>query len=318
MRALKRQNFTMNSHDRRTKLHGVMWKPDGEVRAVVQLVHGMIEYIERYDEFASWLAERGVFVIGHDHLGHGDSVLSEEDWGFFEEENGNRVLLDDIHQVRIRVQEKYPDVPYVIVGHSMGSFLTRQYLCLHGEGIRAAVILGTGDMPAGLLRFGMFLTSSMAAVEGWRHRSKLVKIIVFGSYNKKIHPHRTDSDWITRDEAIVDAYKKGKKTSFDFTLNGYYNLFYSMLCLKKRSYLEQMPKNFPILLAAGAEDPVGSYGKGVQRVYEEFGRLGVEQVECKLYENDRHEILNELDREQVYEDIGTWILRQIEGGKAPE
>lgn len=300
----------MNSHDNRTRLHGMMWKPEGEVKAVVQLVHGMVEYIERYDAFASYLAERGIFVIGHDHLGHGDSVCSEEDWGFFEEENGNRVLLDDIHQIRLRAVEKYPDVPYIIVGHSMGSFLTRQYLCIHGEGIHAAVILGTGDMPAEILRFGMFLTSTMAHFKGWRHRSRLVKLIAFGSYNKKIHPHRTDCDWISRDEAVVDAYKAGKKTSFNFTLNGYYNLFYSMLCLKRKDYLERMPKELPVLFAAGAEDPVGAYGKGVEKVRDEFLSFGLTHVEFKLYAEDRHELLNELDREQVYEDVGTWILRQ--------
>ena len=312
---MKRQNFTLNSHDHITKLHGMMWKPEKEVRAVVQLVHGMIEYVERYDAFASWLAERGIFVIGHDHLGHGDSVVCRDDWGFFEEENGNRVLLEDMHQVRLRVQEKFPDVPYLIVGHSMGSFLTRQYLCLHGEGIHAAVILGTGDMPAGLLRFGMFLTSSMASVRGWRYRSRLVKLIVFGTYNKRIHPHRTDSDWISRDEAIVDAYKKEPRTSFDFTLNGYYNLFYSMYCLKNRDYLERMPTDFPILLAAGAEDPVGSYGEGVRRVQKELLALGVKQVDLKLDPDDRHELLNELDREQVFEDIGGWILQTLDNGQ---
>ena len=149
---MKRGTFTMNSHDGKTKLHGVTWEPEGEARAVVQIVHGMIEYIERYDGFASYLAERGYFVIGHDHLGHGESAASQDDWGFFEEENGNRVLLEDIHQVRRRAQERYPDAPYILLGHSMGSFLVRQYLCIKGEGICEAVILGTGNMPASLLR----------------------------------------------------------------------------------------------------------------------------------------------------------------------
>lgn len=297
----------MNSHDGKTKLHGVTWEPEGKVRAVVQIVHGMIEYIERYDGFASYLAERGYFVIGHDHLGHGESAASQDDWGFFEEENGNRVLLEDIHQVRRRAQERYPDAPYILLGHSMGSFLVRQYLCIKGEGICEAVILGTGNMPASLLRFGMFVTSTMAAVTGWRFRSRLVKLMVFGSYNKGIVPHRTAFDWISRDEAVVDTYRSEPKTSFDFTLNGYYNLFYSMLWLKKEEHLRRMRKDLPVLFASGTADPVGSYGKGVEAAAESFRAHGVTHVDVKLYPADRHEILNELDRQQVYEDLWRWM-----------
>ena len=265
---MKRGTFTMNSHDGKTKLHGVTWEPEGEARAVVQIVHGMIEYIERYDGFASYLAERGYFVIGHDHLGHGESAASQDDWGFFEEENGNRVLLEDIHQVRRRAQERYPDAPYILLGHSMGSFLVRQYLCIKGEGICEAVILGTGNMPASLLRFGMFVTSTMAA---------------------------------------VDTYRSEPKTSFDFTLNGYYNLFYSMLWLKKEEHLRRMRKDLPVLFASGTADPVGSYGKGVEAAAESFRAHGVTHVDVKLYPADRHEILNELDRQQVYEDLWRWM-----------
>ena len=304
---MKRGTFTMNSHDGKTKLHGVTWEPEGEVRAVVQIVHGMIEYIERYDGFASYLAERGYFVIGHDHLGHGESAASQDDWGFFEEENGNRVLLEDIHQVRRRAQERYPDAPYILLGHSMGSFLVRQYLCIKGEGICEAVILGTGNMPASLLRFGMFVTSTMAAVTGWRFRSRLVKLMVFGSYNKGIVPHRTAFDWISRDEAVVDTYRSEPKTSFDFTMNGYYNLFYSMLWLKKEEHLRRMRKDLPVLFASGTADPVGSYGKGVEAAAESFRAHGVTHVDVKLYPADRHEILNELDRQQVYEDLWRWM-----------
>lgn len=274
---------------------------------MVQIVHGMIEYIERYDGFASYLAERGYFVIGHDHLGHGESAASQDDWGFFEEENGNRVLLEDIHQVRRRAQERYPDAPYILLGHSMGSFLVRQYLCIKGEGICEAVILGTGNMPASLLRFGMFVTSTMAAVTGWRFRSRLVKLMVFGSYNKGIVPHRTAFDWISRDEAVVDTYRSEPKTSFDFTLNGYYNLFYSMLWLKKEEHLRRMRKDLPVLFASGTADPVGSYGKGVEAAAESFRAHGVTHVDVKTYPADRHEILNELDRQQVYEDLWRWM-----------
>ena len=210
-------------------------------------------------------------------------------------------------------REAYPGLAVILLGHSMGSFLVPQYLCIKGEGICEAVILGTGNMPASLLRFGMFVTSTMAAVTGWRFRSRLVKLMVFGSYNKGIVPHRTAFDWISRDEAVVDTYRSEPKTSFDFTLNGYYNLFYSMLWLKKEEHLRRMRKELPVLFASGTADPVGSYGKGVEAAAESFRAHGVTHVDVKLYPADRHEILNELDRQQVYEDL--W--RRMEENRIP-
>ena len=304
---MKRQTFGLNSHDGRTRLHGVVWRPEGEPKAVLQLVHGMVEYIERYDGFASYMAQQGFLVVGHDHLGHGESIVTKEDYGYFEEMNGNRVLLEDIHQIRKIYQDKYPDLPYLILGHSMGSFLVRQYLYLYGQGLQGAAILGTGDMSREVLRFGMFLTSAMAAHKGWRHRSKLVQAIAFGSYNKRFKPRRTNCDWICSEESVVDEYVKGEKTTFIFTLNGFYNLFYSLYCLTNKSYLERMPKSLPVLFAWGEEDPVGDYGKGVRRVIRQFQEVGMEQVDTMAYPGCRHEILNEKNRMQVYEDIGGWL-----------
>lgn len=308
---MKKEEFCFKSSDGKTGIHAVKWIPEGEVKAVLQISHGMVEYIERYEEFASHMAAQGILTAGHDHLGHGHSIGSEEDFGYFADEQGNTKLLRDINEMRKRLQKEYPDVPYFLLGHSMGSFLARQYICVYGQGLSGAVIMGTGYQPKALTVAGMALTKVMAALKGWRYRSRLIDNMAFGSYNKKFEPARTDKDWLSRNEGNVDAYKKEKRCSFMFTLNGYYNLFLSLYKLSCRDYVGKMPKELPVFFVSGEDDPVGGFGDGVKKVYRQFVGLGLENVSMKLYPDDRHEILNELDRDIVYEDIAKWITNLI-------
>lgn len=307
---MRKEHMTYKSNDGRTKIHAICWIPEGEVKAVLQISHGMVEYIDRYDEFAGYLARRQILVVGNDHLGHGQSVQSEEHYGFFAEKEGNKVLLRDIHRLRGIIQEKYPGIPYFLLGHSMGSFLARQYLCLHGEGLAGAVIMGTGYQPRIATQFGMTLTRMMAGIKGWNYRSKLVDSLAFGGYNRKFGK-LDGKEWLSRNEENVRKYKGEKLCSFRFTLNGYYNLFYSIYTLSFQNYLDRMPKELPVFFVAGDDDPVGQFGKGVTKVYEQFKEIGMTKVSCKLYPEDRHEILNELDRDIVYEDIERWIKQQM-------
>lgn len=308
---MRKEHFRYLSADRKTQIHAVRWIPEGEIQAVLQISHGMVEFIERYEEFASYLAARGVLVTGNDHLGHGDSVRSRAEYGYFAKEKGNMVLLQDIHHLRRLTQKRYPQAPYFLLGHSMGSFLARQYLCLRGEGLAGAVIMGTGAKPRTLVKAGMAVCRGIASVRGWRHRSRLVDAMAFGGYNRRLKHPRTDRDWLTREESLVDAYIADERCQFLFTLNGYYNLFYSLYCLSLPEYVARMPKDLPVLFVAGEEDPVGDYGAGVKQVAEEFRQIGVKQVECHLYPGDRHEILNELDRKTVYEDLYRWMEKRI-------
>lgn len=303
---MKKEHFQYPSNDHTTQIHAIRWVPDGKVRAVLQISHGMVEFIDRYDAFAAYLAERGILVTGNDHLGHGQSVRSEEHYGFFAEQDGNKTLLRDIHRLRAITQKRYPGVPYFLLGHSMGSFLARQYLCLHGEGLAGAVIMGTGYQPRAMVRFGMALTTFLARIRGWDYRSGLVDGMAFGSYNRRFGKPR-GKEWLSRNEENVRAYQAEKWCNFRFTLNGYYNLFYSIYTLSFPEYLERMPKDLPVLFASGGDDPVGQFGKGVQKVYGQFCSLGMKKVSCKLYPDDRHEILNEVDRETVYADILAWM-----------
>ena len=168
----EKKEFNFPSSDGQTEIHSVVWLPEsGKPRAVLQIAHGMMEFIERYEEFAEFMTKHGFLVAGHDHLGHGKSLCDREDLGYIAEKNGSGCLTADMHRLRIIAQKHNPDLPYFMLGHSMGSYLLRQYLTVHGEGLAGALILGTGSVPDGIVLFGMALAEALAKARGWRHRS---------------------------------------------------------------------------------------------------------------------------------------------------
>lgn len=296
-----KQEFNFASKSGCDRLHGMKWVPEGEIKAVLQIVHGMVEHIERYDGFASYLAERGVLVVGHSHLGHGKSARSEEDLGFFAEHDGNACVIADIHSLRTATQREHPDVPYYILGHSMGSFLVRQYLGIHSDGLSGAVIMGTADMPVPVLKGAKAVCKAIAAAKGWRYRSSFVDSLVTGGFEKQM-----GMGWLSVNEDNWEARKNDPFCNFCFTLNGFYNMFHGLSRANAREQAGQLPKEIPILFNAGAEDPVGANGQGVEAVYQRYLKHGA-KAELKLYAGDRHEILNEDDRETVYNDIFNWM-----------
>ncbi|MEG2258018.1 MAG: alpha/beta hydrolase [Lachnospiraceae bacterium] len=306
-----KNSFYYLSKDKRTDIHAVEWRPEGEVKAVLQICHGMAEYIDRYDEFADTLAEHGYLVVGHDHLGHGQSVQSEEYYGFFEETKGNELVIGDIRELYLRTREQNPQVPYFLLGHSMGSFLVRQYIKTYNDQLSGVIIMGTGNQPAMALSAGKLLCRMIAKFKGWKYRSKLVDDMAFGGYNKKFEPARTSKDWLSRDTEVVDAYMKDPLCSFRFTVNAYYHMFCGMQKLLKMENIDKIPKKTPILFVSGKEDPVGNFGKSVIKIYETYKNCGIEDVEIKLYEDDRHEILNEINRQDVYQDLLKWMQIKI-------
>nr|WP_312579897.1 alpha/beta hydrolase [Sedimentibacter sp.] len=303
--------FYYDSADMITKIHAIKWVPEDEIICILQIAHGMLEHIDRYDEFANAMAKLGIVVSGNDHLGHGTSLINEESRGFFSEIDGNKTVVEDIHKLGSILKKEYSDVPYFILGHSMGSFLVRQYITINNKGIDGALIIGTGYQPYYLLKLGLIITKIIANHKGWRYRSKFVTNLVFGKNNKKFEPSRTNVDWLSRDDKIVDKYKSDKKINFIFTLNSYYNMFKGMLCLYDKNNLAKMSKDLPIILLSGYNDPVGNFGSDVLKLYKNYMKLEMRDVSYKLYKDDRHEILNELDRETVYKDIEEWILNHI-------
>ena len=306
---VKREELYFDSRDNVNKIHAMKWIPEKEKPVcILQIIHGMAEYIERYDEFARVMAEKGILVVGEDHLGHGKSVGENGTYGYFCERDAATVVVRDSHRLKKMVQEQYPGVPYIILGHSMGSFILRNYLCRYGTGIQAAVIVGTGMQPKAVLGLAKAVLAVQKVFCGSKHPSELVNALAFGSYNKKISGARTPMDWLTKDDKIVDAYMADPMCGFTFTINGFQTLFELISRLHKKQNLEKMPKDLPVLFTAGDADPVGDYGEGVKRAYQSFIDIGMKNVKIKLYDNDRHELLNETDRKVVYEDIYQWIM----------
>lgn len=303
----RKEDFYFNSTSGTTKIHGVRYIPDGEIRAILQISHGMVEYIERYEAFALFLNSKGILVTGNDHLGHGKSINSKDDWGYFAKEDGNRAVLYDLYQLTQITKEKYPNIPYFLLGHSMGSFYARQYLCEFGQELSGAIIMGTGCQPLALVQMGRFLTKVISLFKGWNYRCDFINNMAFGSYNKHFEPARTTKDWLSKDTVIVDKYVSDECCNFVFTLNAYYNMFTGISRLYDKNLLSNMPKKLPVFFVAGKDDPVGDYGKGVLKAVDMFKDVGMQNVKVKLYPTDRHEILNETDREQVYEDLYSWL-----------
>ena len=309
---IRKEEFYFDSRDRKNKIHAVKWIPDVEKPVCIfQIVHGMAEHIERYDEFAGFLAEKGILVVGEDHLGHGRSVPEGGTYGYFCEEDAAGVLVRDVHRLKKIMQEQYPGILYLIMGHSMGSFITRNYLFHYGSGIDGAVIVGTGMQSKFTLMAARMVTAVQKVFCGSRHVGKLIDKASFGKYNDRFQPARTAVDWLSRNEENVDRYIADPMCGFVFTLNGFSALFKLIHNCYDAEKLEKMPKQLPILLISGADDPVGNYGKSVEKVYRSYQEIGMQNVQMKLYEKDRHELLNEIDREQVYGDIYRWILRNI-------
>lgn len=307
-----KEEFTYDSRDNKTKIHAIRWIPQkGEIKGVVQIVHGMVEHIDRYDDFANYLAEKGLVVVGNDHLGHGSSVGEDSDRGYFCKNDGETILVRDVHRLKKLTQAAFPGKPYFILGHSMGSFITRKYIMEYGKGIDGAIIMGTGSKPVPLLEWGVWLTKMISIIHGDKYRSKLINNHAFGSFNRQFSPVRTDHDWLTKDAKQVDAYENDERNHFIFTVNGYRTLFKIFIYIQKEENFADVRKDLPVIFVSGAKDPVGDYGEGVKMAYELLKKVGYSQVEMKLYEDDRHEILNETDKDVVYKDLANWIMQQI-------
>lgn len=310
---MRKETFEFLSGDKGTKIHCVKWMPEeGKPRGILQITHGMVEYIERYEEFARFMTEQGFVVAGHDHLGHGASVVSQEYWGYFAPEHGSDILVEDMHKLRTMMQKQYPQLPYFMLAHSMGSFLLRKYLSIHAEGLRGAILMGTGAQPDRAVKLGKKVCSFIAAFRGWNHRSRLVDRMAFSGNNKRFAQENVTNSWLTKDRAIVDAYNQEPRCSFKFTLNGFYNLFDTIEYVNQPEHIQAIPKELPIFFVSGEDDPVGDYGAGVKAVYASYEKAGMEDITWKLYKGDRHEILNETDKQTVYEDICAWIQVRME------
>lgn len=305
---------TFASTDAKHLLTYSIYRPiNGEVKAVLQISHGMCEYIERYAEFASYLCERGIAVCGHEHLGHGEAARADGTLGYFARKDGWKLLPADVRKLTILMQKRFPGKPYFLLGHSMGSFVARIYLAKYGNLLDGAIIMGTsGKNP--LCPLGIRLAENIVRKKGERYRSSLLKQLSMGSYNKKFKAEKSESSWLTKEAGIRDRFDRDPLCHFTFTAAGYRDLFTLLQQASAAESFERIPRELPILLVSGTDDPVGNYGKGVREVYGRMKKAGVANVTLKLYEGDRHEILNETDRANVYADIYRFLEEHIPAG----
>ncbi len=291
-------------------LRGVMYIPEGDMpKGILQISHGMVEHIGRYEDFMISAAEEGFVVCGHDHLGHGKTAQSEEELGYFAAKDGWRIVANDIHAFGEAVMQRYIGIPRFLLGHSMGSFLARAAVVMHPKDYNALIIMGTsGSNP--LSTVGLELTSTIKKLKGEKHVSGLTQTLVFGSYNKRTKS-KDPYAWLTRDEALLQKHNEDPLCLFPFTISAMNDLISVQKAVNQPSWYENIPKKLPILLVSGEEDPVGAYGKGVAEVYNNLLKAGCESVVCTLYPNMRHEILNEIERIVVYQDILAFLNTQI-------
>lgn len=294
------------------KVYAQKWinKDITEYKGIIQLVHGMQEHIGRYDEFANLLSECGYIVVGHDHLGHGNTVKKEDDFGYFADKDGWDRLVEDIHILQNQIQKQYPNLPYVIMGHSMGSLLVRTYVTKYKDNLSGMIISGTSGQKGGLLILGKMLTKLIMLFKGKRYKSKVLEYLVTGSFNKKFKPNRTNVDWTTRDEGVVDKYQKDPKCGKNFTAIAYYDLLNGTYYLSKQKNINKTLK-IPVLIFSGDKDPVGENAKGVIRVYNMLKKAGLDKVKIRLFKDGRHEMLNEINKEEVYYLILDWLKEII-------
>ena len=292
------------------KIHACRWVPEGQPRAVVQILHGIAEFVERYDDFANFLNDQGVLVVAEDHMGHGQSINGDGIQGYFH--GGWFTAVEDSMQLMADTKAEYPDVPYILFGHSMGSFMARTILCKYPDcGLTGAVICGTGWQPAAALPAMVKMLEGISKLSDETKPSEMLQKLVFGSYNKKVEHPRTPYDWLTRDDRIVDAYIAHPLCGFTPTAGLMREMIRGIHYIQQKTNLEAMNKKLPVFFIAGGDDPVGPYGKGVHICAEAFRKAGMEDVSVRIYPLCRHEILNEINREQVYQDVWKWIEKYL-------
>lgn len=309
------QEFTFLSSDGRTQLHGAQWTPaDREPIAVLQIAHGVAEHILRYDDFARYLNDRGILVAGHDHLGHGKSLPEGGTPVYFGDRATWETVVDDIHLLHDRLREQYPDLPILLMGHSMGSFLSRSYLIRYPGTVDAAIIMGTGWQPEMTIRGGLLLAGILSGLKGPDAVSKMVTNMAFGAYNKAFGDKpRTPNDWLSADTDNVDRYMADPLCGADATVGLFRQMLHGIRFNQRQSHLRQMDREMPVLFVAGDKDPVGSCGKGVRQTYDAFRSAGMRDCTLKLYPGLRHEILNEKAyTADITKNIEAWLLSRLE------
>ena len=288
------------------QIHACIWEPEKTPKGIVQLVHGIAEHVHRYDDFAEFLAAKGYLVAAEDHMGHSGSISEKTPQGCFS--GGWLAAVADVNALKELMQKEHPDLPYVLMGHSMGSFLARTYLYTYPDaGLRAAILSGTAWQPAPVLTMGQMMCRREAKRVGEQNPSVTLMNLMFGSYSKRFGKDASPNAWISSVPEQVSRYEADPLCGFAASSGLCRDMLSGIAMNQRRENLEAMPKDLPILFLSGDEDPVGSFGKGVRAAYEAFRKAGMQDVSLRLYPGGRHEMLHEKDAESVKADLLAWI-----------
>ena len=303
--------FRFPSSDGKNTIYSEIYTPKNvPARAIVQLAHGMIDYTGRYTALASFLCSRGIIFAGNHHLGHGKSVSDPDDYGYFAQKDGYKLVIEDVHTMNKHLRKSYPNLPIILLGHSMGSFISRLYVAEYPSTVSGVIIHGTGG-PNPLVGVGKLLAKLIKSFYGPRHRSELINTMAFGSYTSKYPKEEGHNAWLTRDLSKVADRDTNEFTSFKFTVSGYIDLFTFLGACNGKSWFKGYPKELPTLIMSGDMDPVGNYGKGPRYVYKQLMINGADNVHLKTYPGARHELFNEINADEVFDDMLEWIVGVI-------
>lgn len=311
---MKKEEFYYPSADGKTRIHGMAWLPEGEPVGVIQIAHGVTEYIGRYEAFAEYFTDRGFVVAGNDHLGHGESVAEGAEPMYFGPEGSWHWAVKDIRTCRRLMGKRYPKLPYCMLGFSLGSFLVRTYLIDYSGTVDGVILAGTGQIPHSQIAFAKMIAKREAGKVGEDHTSPLIKKLTFESYNKMFAPNRTDYDWLCASEQSLDAYIADSRRGENYSAGLFRELLSGMDYSVNMKNIRKMKKETPVYFISGDKDPVGDCGKGVRRACQAFQKAGCRDVELKLYPGLRHDILHEDCHEKIQEDIYQWLQRWVKVG----
>lgn len=305
---MKNDTFTFNTSDG-VQVFVYKWLPDDSsgVKGVVQLAHGMAEHAARYGRFADALTKAGYAVYANDHRGHGKTAGTQDHVGYFADENGWERVVNDMHTLTGIIKKENPGKPFFLFGHSMGSFLSRHYSMLYSKELTGLILSGTGGDPGPLGKIGLIIAKTEAGIRGRKAKSNIMNKLSFGAFNGAFKPNRTDYDWLSRDNAEVDKYINDPWCGAVFTAGFFCDMLGGLAFINKKENIEKISKHLPILIFSGSKDPVGANTKGVTQVYNSLKDMGIGDVTLKFYTDGRHEMLNEINREEVFSDVIAWL-----------
>ncbi|WP_342512524.1 lysophospholipase [Sporosarcina sp. FSL K6-1522] len=292
-------------------IHTFIAEPEGEPKGHIHLLHGMSEHIGRYEEFAQYLVGKGFIVSGHDHRGHGKTAELNGLKGHFADEGGFHRVVQDVHETVSQIRASYPAIPFILLGHSMGSFVARRYIQLHGEEVDVAIFSGTGGDPGISRVAGQVAAYIHGKQKGFDQPDHFLNKLVFGGFNKSVRHPKTPFDWLSTDMEAVEKYIVDPACGVVPTTRFFADLFEGLGIIHAADEINNIPKSLPILLFSGDQDPVGANGKGVWQAAKQYENAGIEDVTVLLFEGGRHEMLHEKNRQHVFNSVYDWIDKKI-------